>query len=208
MSKVLVMLRIHRVFKSMGCMGVLAALSLAACGEGGDRPMSTSPSDPQDAAMLDWARSVSSQSQKEVLAKGYVTFEEYEQAMLNAVACFHEGGIATEGPTLDRTGTYYEYVAKIPDDADYPRLEAWYNKCTAEHLDGILAAWNWQHRASEQEIQQAREALAACLRESGIEVPTAPTSADFSTAMQANLVAFGSCSDDVSAEYGIPHFAG
>jgi hypothetical protein len=70
----------------------------------------------------------------------------------------------------------------------------------------VHQAWTAQYAPSEQQINEARQALAQCLRDAGVDVPDPASQQDF--AGLESHEAFFRCVERTSEEFGIANFAG
>ena len=157
--------------------------------------------------MHEYVLSIASETQKEQLRDGFVSFEMYERAFLNAVQCFRDGGIETT-LSMDLTGRFYDYEAQLGDDSVVDANHAIVLECNFEHLDAILDAWGSVNQATRAELNEAREALLQCVRDGGVDVEGSIGDVDFSAVAQEAPGVFEPCRERISAEHGIPHFGG
>ncbi|MCA9823842.1 MAG: hypothetical protein KC479_00250 [Dehalococcoidia bacterium] len=145
-----------------------------------------------------------------------MSFSEYEAAALRTVACINEigGGVYGEAKFNERTGEF-ELAARRDaqpgqrldprsDESQRQRDET--DECYREHWNGVHQAWAAQYAPSEEEINEARQALAQCLREAGVDIPDPASQQDF--AGLETHEAFFPCVERISDEYGIANFAG
>lgn len=124
--------------------------------------------------------------QRALLEDG-VTFDEYESAVLAAVACLEANGIEVYGPyrndQLPRgrkiyapgydPSLTYSFGWTLPDTASsdlQDAADAVYDDCVAEYLDHVEAAWSDVTAPTEEELDRAYEDLVACLRDQGFEI--------------------------------------
>jgi hypothetical protein len=142
--------------------------------------------------------------QKELLADGQLTLAEYELAALGYGRCVREAGWTIEREWLptDKRG----YSSKLYRDGIDPAAQVAARSCEQEYISGLTLIWALHHRPSEQELQRQRNALGACLRESGVMLPDDPSEADISAyvASAGTVVVFASCIERVETEFGTP----
>jgi hypothetical protein len=148
-----------------------------------------------------------SESQREALRDGKLTFEEYEAAAFRAVQCVNESGEMQGEAKLD--GGTYSVGARWKSNGDRTRnerLRSESDACYREHWSGINQAWSAMNQPTETQLIAARAALAQCLREAGFELPDSPSTEDVQRHQSAE--AFPRCLEKVQAESGIPNFGG
>jgi hypothetical protein len=124
-----------------------------------------------------------------------VTFDEYEQSILEAVACINATG-ATADAELKRQGTWYELSAKTTTEQG-PAVQ----RCFAESAL-ITNTWSIEIQPTEQELQIARKAMLQCLNENGLMLPDDITTERLQGLQQSRI--YAECSDRVGEETGIP----
>jgi hypothetical protein len=197
----------------------LLALIVAATACGSDRD--PGPPRPKSGFEPLWAVAweEASDSQREAMADGEVTFAEYEAAALRAVQCIDEidGVVRGEARYSEHTRTY-ELGARysLPpgeritidnmNESPYRERGEKTDACYREHWNGINNAWAAQNQPSEQELFAARQALAACLREAGIDVPDPASQEDFAGLERTE--SYFPCVERIEEEFGIPGFGG
>jgi hypothetical protein len=145
--------------------------------------------------------------QQAKLADGGLTFAEYEGAVLDAAECIRSGGLQVIGPSLDGSGTYYEFQAVARNDS-FAADQALIADCTQRHMNAVADVWSVQHLPSEDTLQEARVALESCLREAGVALPDEPTSADFASLASEGDPRYGRCSRAIQDTFGLPGFGG
>lgn len=156
-------------------------------------------------SMLEFIAADATDEQRPAFDDGIISFEEYERAVLSTATCLTDAGVQN-GPKLEADGFTYNLGITTPDS---PEGEAQYEearRCQRVHMFAIEAAWLTQHQPTEAEIQAAREALAVCLRELGIDVPDNPSSPDFAKLTHED--GFAECARKISTEFDIPNFGG
>jgi len=178
---------------------VVLAVLVCSLSCGGERQSSPQlPSYPSSYSITD--------SQRQAFSDGVITFEEYEAAFLRHVDCVNSAGIEWQ-PVLDSAGKFYDNEIRLrgPDPEAQGRIV---DNCFAENVGATFDLWNWQNQPTAARLNQAREALATCLRSAGINVPEAPSEADFAGLRNERPAGFIECAENVSDEFGIPNFAG
>ncbi len=157
-----------------------------------------------DAALEQFRSETDNPRHHEMLADGVVSFAEYEEVLLAYAACTADIGVEVR-LTLRYQGKFFEILTNIPGDAA-PEVFEQDDECYWREVGPINQLWGLQNQPTEQEIQQARAALAACLRDSGIEVPEDATSDDFANLPPSR--SFVLCAERIGEEFGIPGFGG
>ena len=102
--------------------------------------------------------------QRSVLADRYLTWGEYEGAVLDTIACLRAQGIDVNGPYEMNDGRYLDYGYIGGPDDDQP--------CYSEHLNFVAQAWEVQQMPTGAELEEVTAAYAACLTEAGYPPPT------------------------------------
>lgn len=196
------------ILAALGAAGVLTA----ACGREVNQPKPVSGNE----TLWNVGWEMADDEQREAMADGEVTFAEYEAAALRAVQCVDEinGEIYGEARYDERTHTY-QVAARQPPPAsgqidlnspDQVRMAKATDACWKSHWNGINNAWAAQNQPTEQEMFDARQALAACLREAGIEVPDPASQEDFAGLERTE--SYFPCVKRIEQEFGIPGFGG
>jgi len=159
-----------------------------------------------------WAWQTATESQREAMADGEITFDEYEAAALRAVQCITERGDMRAEALYDADTKTYQLAMRMdypPGSVDRSYIEkkvAEADECYREHWNGINDAWSAQNQPSEQELAAARSAFASCLRESGLEVPDSPGPGDLEPFLGTEE--YLACARRIQAEFGLPGFGG
>jgi hypothetical protein len=149
-----------------------------------------------------------------------VTYADYEGAVLAYIACLKDAGFEVTDPT-PVPGQQLTFIASRPLAADAPDFESAgpdelrryaesrreLTRPCAERYRPVVDAWTTATAPSGEQLDEAREALANCLREAGEDVPQSPSTEDF-VQLQQTAAAFPDCSERVGEEYGIPFFGG
>jgi len=185
---------------------LLVVLSVFAPGCGADSV--PEPRSSVDRNLWNTAWDEASESQRVALRDGELTFAEYETAALRAVQCIDDAGMQGEA-NLEPKSRTYAIGARWQSSGDRESDEkksAEADACYAEHWNGINQAWAAQNQPSEQELYDARQALAQCLRDAGLDVPAPATSEDLLAFRESG--AYFACAQQAAEEYGIPNFGG
>jgi hypothetical protein len=122
--------------------------------------------------------------QRKILDDGVLTVAEYQQAALDVVRCHRESGARIVGaphyagedgapdPWWSSRGQFM-YGAGYPDDD--PDKERKYHNCEGEYFATINPIWANHIAPTPTEVQQARDMVARCLRDEGIEIQEHPS---------------------------------
>lgn len=188
-----------------GCAVVSGMVMVAACGDGDANDLSGEYEIPP--GLLEQHLEDASEFQRELIEDGIITFADYERAVYATVACLEERGVdVVEGPELTGRNVYqFTYAA---DDREQGPVVYW--ECYEEHQVVIDRVWagTGQENPTEEELEEARAALEACLRGAGIDLPGGASSADFAAVAESDPTIFQPCSEEVSDEFDMPGFAG
>ena len=173
-------------------------------------PAEAPPPQGANETLWDVAWSMATEEQREAMDDGVVTFAEYEAAALRVVQCIDEigGDIHGEAPYNERTQRF-ELAARgrlASDPAEEERRTRETAACYEQYWNGINQAWGSQNQPTEQELHEARQAFAQCLRDAGVSVPDPASQEDFAGLEQQE--AFVPCAERIGEEYGIPYFGG
>lgn len=155
-----------------------------------------------------------SKSQREAMADGEVTFAEYEAAALRTVQCIDDidGVVRGEARYNEHTRTY-ELGARYSlspgeritidnmNESPYRERGEKTDACYREHWNGINNAWSAQSQPSEQQLNDATQALAQCLHDAGVEIPEAAGPEDL--AGTERHAAYVPCVERIEQEFGI-----
>jgi hypothetical protein len=156
--------------------------------------------------------------QRAFLEDGVLTFAEYEAATLAYLQCLEDKGVIVQyddgkelkdGPALSPRGQYL-FTTTLPHRpekrATLSEFRAIESACGTEFADVVFQLWAEHVAPTQQELAAARDALGACLRGAGLDVPEHPSSTDFGPV--ASSIHYRDCSRQVSEEFGIPGFGG
>jgi hypothetical protein len=144
-----------------------------------------------------------------VAADGKITWEEYEAAIWKSVECMENAGLEMRfGPELDVSGKILRYGVNLTGDANEDaRIRKAADECEARHAAAVKVAWGMAISPTTEQMQAARAALAECLINGG----TPPEFVNEERLIDAEIHSrglFPVCANQVSAEFGIPHFGG
>jgi hypothetical protein len=146
--------------------------------------------------------------QREALKDGELSFAEYEAAAAQTVQCMEDAGLEGEAK-LDQQSRSYAIGARWQSSGDRAadkEKETASDNCYAQFWNGVSQAWAAENQPTESVLNAARQALAQCLRDAGLDVPVAASSEDI--AAVSHEASFAPCSQETSQEYGIPNFGG
>lgn len=173
-------------------------------------------------------RSAASSLERPIIDDGVISFAEYEAATFSAIRCFTERGFTiipgdgpesgaqSAGPRLTRRGRY-SYSPVSPAGFDAARFGAVIADCKTPYAT-VEFLWATITSPTAQEVNEARQSLARCLRESGIEVPENASGLDLMTIAfppdgrpepgKRRPEFYSLCARQVAEEYDLPGFLG
>ncbi len=194
----------------------VAALALACGGDSrsGHEGPKTAPPPP---SLASGVGGVDRSFQAKILNDGQVTFAEYDEAFLAYVSCAGQRGWVPVAPPRLTSRRLYDYQFTRPNSdpaagaSERARWEGDLRTCEAMFFDEVQRAWVVKTAPSQQELQAARDALGACLRDAQVsDVPAHPTAEDWerfivvsSGATLDERKVFRTCLTAVQGEYGI-----
>lgn len=158
-------------------------------------------------------------SQAAALADGKLSFAEYEAAVFAMASCVLSSGLGitfaiidpdgnlkiVDGPVLNRRGRYeYGFLYYGPIASSETEIAA----CKKEFLERVELFWIENVAPTQRDIDAARRALAACMREAGEEIPLDATPADFSSYQSRPSEPYDHCRRRISYDFGLPGFGG
>lgn len=141
--------------------------------------------------------------QRERLQDGKLTYEEYESAVLATVKCLRDRGVVISVEPRRVAGNRIEFAYASNDATDDAASSA-YDACYRDYQTLVDIVWFQQNQPSEETVQRARQALAACLREAGADLPEHPTAADFRQLALAGNQSLPGCQQKTSSEFDLP----
>ncbi len=144
--------------------------------------------------------------QRAIIEDGVVTFAEYESAMYAVMACVEAHGIEIVGGlTADPSGKQLGFATRLGMDFEEARENGRKTQqCHNQYAGVVTMLWAFQNQPTEQQRQEARAALDACLREAGAPLPEDPAPQDFFGLVHD----YAPCFEQVQREFGIPNFVG
>ena len=118
----------------------------------------------------------------EFVHDGMLDFSEYEQGVLAYVGCMQDyGWISSPGyPRLAPWGQYQvqfqPYTAETREKrgASEADLFSWEAECGQAYWEPLSRLWDAEHSASEAEEQAARDTVASCLQQAGVDIEDHP----------------------------------
>jgi hypothetical protein len=186
----------------------LAAVSLASCGggntsEGESEFRRALPPDLRDADLTQ----LGSEEQLIPLTDGELSFSEYEKGFFALIACLEAEGLSFIGePRIDSDGTTHHVVDGGSTDESLRHTQEIFSACRYQHFSILAAAWAWQTRLTESEVNLARALLSKCLRERDIDATDIPTDDELDRLMETYPDAVIGCSRKVEEETGLTGF--
>jgi hypothetical protein len=151
--------------------------------------------------------------QRELLRDCVLTLAEYEEAALQYKLCMEEAGftITREWPPNEFRAFGMELLGYAPpgDQAAKAALDKSADDCQ-NYTRELGRFWIQRYRPSEAMLQEARNALGACLREFGAQMSEQTTTEEIVAYVRAQTSAndFGQCQERVIEEFGLPGFGG
>jgi hypothetical protein len=184
-----------------------AALLASACrGDGAQVP---EPKQQVNRDLWERAWTMAVGSQRDALKDGELTFAEYEAAALRTAQCISAFGAMRGEAVLDPVAHSYAVGARWTSNGDAEtdrKLTKESDDCYQENWNGINQAWSAMNHPSETELNEARAALASCLREAGVEISSFPSVNELQS-FRTEPSYFG-CAKKVQEQFGIPYFGG
>lgn len=158
-------------------------------------------------------------SQAAILRDGKITFAEYESAVFGMPSCVKNAGTGisfamidangevqdVSGPVLDTRGRY-QYAFNYPSNIELN--ERVISTCKTEYLDRVEFFWAEHVAPTRRDIDDARAALAACMRAGGEMVPENASREDFVQYLQRPTPVYTVCARRISDEFALPGFGG
>ena len=209
---------------------VVTALLLISCSDSQDEAApkpSNAPFEPVpiSADSLPGLLARASASQKLILQDRAITFAEYETAVFATVSCLRDGGVhvysgplpdraASEEPILTERGVYV-YVADPGLGDTGAKKAAAVEHCKRDFSEVVEEVWFAATLPSLDDLQKARNQIAACLREAGIEVGERPSSFELARLAYPPdgfpkpgfpVPPYKGCAEKAATEFNIPRF--
>ena len=195
-----------RLVGSLAAIAVFMAVAVACSGGDGDERLFADAL-PEGWGPIEPVLAEASAYQRAILEDGTLTFEEYERAVLDTVACLRDADVRiVSAPSLQPDGRTLEFTFTGGSSrADAEAAGRVYDTCYAEHLDLVSLVWVFLDPTSERQLANARREFASCLREAGVELPADSTDADFARFYESEPpAAFHRCREHVVQELGLP----
>jgi hypothetical protein len=154
-----------------------------------------------------------SQFQQDLLKDGRLSFNEYRTAFLRYVSCIEDRGGKAEGQPVRTKRVKLEQTLVFPS-GDGASVAAAIEGCRAENLSVVDRLWSMHVAPSKDELQRARESLAACLRNGGFPgVPEQPGPGELiqfwpGHGSAVTPATFYRCQEEIDTEYDLPGFGG
>jgi hypothetical protein len=152
--------------------------------------------------------------ERELLRDCVLTLAEYEEAALRYKQCLEGAGytVTREWPPNEFRGFAMEGSGYAPpgDEAAKAALNKGWDDCQRYNPRELGRFWSQRYRPSEAMLQEARNALGACLRELGVQMSEKPSTEEMTAYLLAktSLDEFFQCQERVVEEFGLPGFAG
>jgi hypothetical protein len=155
-----------------------------------------------------------SEFQSDMLADGRVTAGEYDAAALAFIGCGREAGYEYVGSETPNMRGRYNFIFRGSKTSsgsleDQHRSIA---ECRAEYLDAVELFWARHTAPSEEELQDARRAFAACLNDRGLTVPEDPSPGQMAELLIGPDGRFPSamrdCQSLIEEQFGLSGFIG
>ncbi|WP_149085540.1 MULTISPECIES: hypothetical protein [Microbacterium] len=109
--------------------------------------------------------------QAKILEDGMVSPAEYERALLSQRDCVvSAGGDAGEIVDIGNGEKGFEYSVTASTEQERLKLEAATEACARDYIEDIGLVWGFQNLPSQEDLDDMRPQVAACLRGVGIEV--------------------------------------
>jgi hypothetical protein len=133
----------------------------------GDSP----PDLPTGPEYAESARFAAPQGQQAALSDGEVTFEEYETAIAETIACAEAAGVDLEvEPAVGQRPTRIGFKGETVDEMDAQNAKV--EQCKDDHLREVETTWSLQNaHASDDEVQAAFGAVTECMLANGASGP-------------------------------------
>lgn len=146
--------------------------------------------------------------ERDILADGKVTFDEYQKAVFATVQCAKAHGIVyLNDPTLG-PGKKFTYLMSFGQTADEAQsLHKAYDACYQQYQYLIDIAWTIENKPTQETLNKATSTFASCLRDAGVTLPDSPSTADFRTAQASHPDVFNACSTTVSKQFDLQDFS-
>jgi len=107
--------------------------------------------------------------QRDILADGTVTFDEYERAVLETISCTRAAGVDVGDLQLDDSGIFYDYRIYPRNMSDDEAL-AIHDECYSKNLSVVNLVWAEQNELSGTQREAELARVKSCLRDAGVDV--------------------------------------
>jgi hypothetical protein len=155
-----------RLAATVGAAVLLVVLGLTACGSGTPSGQGELP------AYVESYMASATDFQRAAIEDGTVTAAEYEAAVLATLQCAEEQGILHSTPVLTQGGVSapkWRYVlGPWPEDQD-AEFQSAFDQCFDDYQSVVVGVWVQQEGPTGEELIDAQERIAQCMRERGLE---------------------------------------
>lgn len=163
---------------------------------------------PKDAGDLGSVLTKAPTFQRNILADGKVTFDEYQRSVFATVQCAKSHGITfVENPVLGPGKKYAYQMSLGTTDGERDTLKKAFDTCYQQYENLVDIGWTMENKPSQETVNHATVAFAACLQQAGVSLPEIPAESDFLAAQTSSPAEFSACSDAVSKKFDIQGFA-
>lgn len=145
------------------------AAGLAACEGASTTGTATSkrPTIPTSAASI--VASQAGEGERRFLEDGVVTFEEYELAFFNMIACVQGKGVNVSDVTLSPRRRYeFQASAPVGQIEDFPGVM---NSCRSQYFNEVDRLWSRHTAPTQSEVDEVVREVLACMRAEGADIP-------------------------------------
>lgn len=170
-------------------------LAVSACGGAGEPTGDGGYSIPQQS--LSGSLNQAGEGERTFLEDGIVTFDEYEQAFFNMVACAEQSGVTIYGVRLTSRNQYHFQSTWPAEQAQegHDAIEA----CKRTYFSEVDRMWSRSVVPTEAERQKEIDELAACMREVGVSLPVPASHEDILNYFMTSQVREGPAAECVFA---------
>lgn len=154
-------------------------------------------------------------AQSKVIKDGLITWDDYQASFGKYTSCLQSAGAVIEGqPTVNARRKLTVQIA-VPLFGNGPaHADGIIQDCYRQNLSLIDQLWSMQNAPSQAELEDARIAFAACLRDQGFsEVPARPKPGELvkfwpSESSSIPGTTFFACQAKVDQAFGLEGFGG
>lgn len=153
-----------------------------------------------------------SQFQQDLMKDGRLSFDDYKAAFNRYAGCLENLGGKPEGPAV--ITAHWKLTMSIAMPGGTAQSAAAIDGCRREYLSMIDQLWSMHTAPTKDELVPAREALAACMRDSGFSmVPEHPAPGELVQFWpgHGSVVppqVFATCQGKIDDQYDLPGFGG